>query len=324
MTLLLVVESALRASVLVLGTWGVLRLLRVRSPAQARVLWLGVLVAAAAMPFFRPLAERLVPQPDATAAVFTALAAALEVPRALWPLYLSVAAVLLTRLALGLFVLARLWRTATPVPVLSTGAVRVRSSAAIEAPVTIGAGILLPAGWTRWDRDVRARILTHETSHFMRGDFYWQLLARVYAAVFWASPMSWWVLRRIVLLAEHVSDDAAVAAHGSPADYAALLLQFEDQKPRHRLSVAMARRSDLSRRIERILGAPCATGVTACAAAPRAVALVALLVLVALSGAGPWFSVAPRSAAGQTVLPPLSPLSPLPRLNTMGSASPEA
>lgn len=319
MTPELIFESAIRASVLALGAWGLLRLLRIRSADQERLTWLAVLVAAAVMPVAATIARELLPATGVTGAASVAVSSAVVTSllddllasvdvapwsslRAFaWPLYLCVTGLLLARLAFGLFSLARIWRRATPLPELSSRNLRVRSSASVHAPVTIGAGILLPAEWTQWTSDVRDRVLMHETSHVGRGDFWWQLLTRAHLAVFWASPLSWWLLRRLTLLAEHLSDDAAVASHGRPIDYAACLLELAGKRRPLFMAVAIAPRSQLALRIERILRA--ADGSTS--RRPPGIAVFAMLsVLVLLSTASPWFTVAPP----RTVLPPLPPL----------------
>jgi hypothetical protein len=311
-TVHLVIESAIRASVLVMGAWGLLRLLRVRSPAQERMVWLGVLIGAAVTPFAATMARRLMPEAVAIVVLPSASLAGHWLARPgnlLWPLYLGVVALLLARLGVGLLMLARLWRTATPLPALSDDGVRVRSSRRVQTPVTIGPGILLPADWTCWNRDVRARVLTHEKSHVMRGDFGWQLLARAYVAVFWASPLNWWLLRRLMLLADQLSDDAAVAAHGSPADYAALLLEFSVRPRAAFLTVGMARRSPVSLRVERILRA---TGLSASPRRRSNACLTGLIVLAALSTASPWFTVAdPPTTSATEALAATSELPPL-------------
>jgi beta-lactamase regulating signal transducer with metallopeptidase domain len=138
--------------------------------------------------------------------------------------YLGVAVLLLLRVGVGVWALARVWHSAAPVAALSSVDVRVRCSAQVSSPIATGSGILLPVDWSAWSDDARICVLSHERSRVVRKDFYWQLLARVYAAVFWFNPFTWLVLRKIVVLAEQVSDDAAVATIGRPADYAAVLL----------------------------------------------------------------------------------------------------
>lgn len=291
MTAQLMLESAIRASVLGMGAWGLLRLLKIRSPAHEWMTWLGVLIAALGMPVATPLAAQLLP--DATEAV-TLRSWPRGLWAVLWPAYLGVTGALLARLGVGLFMVRRVWRVATPVPSLSAGAVRVRSSHHVEAPVATGAGILLPADWSRWSVEQREWVLAHERSHVARNDFHWHVLTQVYLALFWMSPVAWWLRHRITLLAEYMSDDAALEALGRPAEYAALLLEFSAGRRRGSLAVGVARRSDVPRRIERIVNTARHTGTRRRSSAALAIGGLAI---AALSTTVPWFRVAASPAS---------------------------
>ncbi len=184
--------------------------------------------------------------------------------------YLSVAAILLFRLLLGLGLSWQLLHSARPVvddwvnrgriPV--TG--RIRTTARISAPVTIGFTVLLPIECVNWDARRMQAVLAHEASHVARGDFYIQLLSQLNRLVFWFSPLSWWLHARLTSLAELTSDDAAVEAVGDRPAYASILLEVAQladvtQLVRARaMSVAMARPSLVCQRIERILSEPTA------------------------------------------------------------------
>jgi TonB family protein len=83
-------------------------------------------------------------------------------------------------------------------------------------------------------------------------DGFWSWLAQLHAAIFWFSPIAWWLRRRLETLAETTSDDAVIAAHHDPVAYAALLLDFA-RHPNSR-SVAMSvAESNVPERIERLL-----------------------------------------------------------------------
>jgi beta-lactamase regulating signal transducer with metallopeptidase domain len=256
----LMLESAVRATALGAGVWGVSRLVKVRRSSHAWTMWLGVLAASALMPLLVLLTTRaFAGAPSDTmssslaSGVATAAAGLGPYGRVAGLIYLGVAGLLLLRVGIGVFALARAWRSATPVASLSSVGVRVRCSDAVATPVATGAGILLPVDWPEWSTDTRTCVLTHEMSHLARKDFYWQLLAQVYAAVFWFNPFAWVLLRQVIVLAEHVSDDAAVATTGRPVDYAAMLLQFAGRRHTTLLAVGMARLATVSLRIERIL-----------------------------------------------------------------------
>lgn len=174
-----------------------------------------------------------------------------------WILYLGVCATLLLRLLWGLASSLRLWIESepleTPARVDLSGSIRVRSSLRIAAPVNIGSGILLPANYAEWDEDKLRVVLAHERSHIRQRDFYLQLLAGLYAAVTWFSPLGWWLKHKLTELGEAISDRAGLDAAASPSAYAGLLLEFA-ALPRSTLTgVAMAHSKNLSHRIERLL-----------------------------------------------------------------------
>lgn len=171
-------------------------------------------------------------------------------------LYLAVAAVLLIRVAIGLLAALRLLRTAKPVlldvsPDLSS--CNVRCSARIGSPVTIFSSILLPPNYTTWSDEQLRIVLAHECSHIRQRDFYLQLLAGIYAAVVWFSPLGWWLKRKLSDLAEAISDRAGLEVAADRTSYAQLLLHFAAVPRPTVIGVAMARSGSLSRRIERLL-----------------------------------------------------------------------
>jgi hypothetical protein len=167
--------------------------------------------------------------------------------------YLAVAGALLLRLFWGLGAALRLWMTAELVSPLIAPEPNVRSSAKIPSPVTIGSGIVLPANYTAWDRKKLRMVLAHERSHVRQLDFYLQVLAGIYTALFWFSPLGWWLRRTLCSLGEAIGDRAGIDAAASRSGYAEVLLEFAAM-PRQTLpGVAMARTGNLSRRIERLL-----------------------------------------------------------------------
>lgn len=167
--------------------------------------------------------------------------------------YLTVSGLLLLRLLWGVAIAIRLWTTAERVSPLVAPEPNVRASHRIPSPVTIGSGIVLPADYLQWDRARLRMVLAHERSHVRQLDFYLQLLAGVYTALFWFSPLGWWLRRTLTILGEAIGDRAGLDAASSRSRYAELLLEFAAM-PRQALpGVAMARPGNLSHRIERML-----------------------------------------------------------------------
>jgi predicted nucleic acid-binding Zn-ribbon protein len=172
-------------------------------------------------------------------------------------LYLAVCGVLLSRLAYGLNRAIELWFAAevfVPYPQDDPGyGLRMRFSRKVSSPVTMGSGVLLPYECLEWDAEKLRIVLAHERAHIRQGDFYLQLLAGVYSAIFWPSPLGWWLKRTLCDLGETISDYAGLEAATSRASYAQLLLEFAALPRPTAIGVAMARSTNLSNRIERLL-----------------------------------------------------------------------
>lgn len=276
-------ESALRSLLLGGAVWLALKLFRVADPRARKLAWILVLLGSLAMPGLMqwntlPLeANPAVVTHSIPAFVLPAANAtvAYHAPARDWTpvgtaVYLAGAGILLLRLMLGLGIAWRLWRRGQPL----AGVRNVRVSAATASPVTIGSGILLPWSSLEWDETQLRIVLAHERSHVRDGDFYWQFLAGLHACLFWFSPLGWWLKKELIEASEAVSDEAALREAGSACSYAELLLHFAAGPRGLVAGVAMAR-SDVRRRIHRIL-----TGGSSFPAFTwkRATALVAMVV----------------------------------------------
>jgi hypothetical protein len=188
------------------GLWA----LRLRQPKMLLSAWTAVLIASVATPAISPVVQL---SPSGATAVH-ALGAHEAVVRGDWltGIYLCVAAFLLLRLLRGLALSWRMLRATQPVAADWASGKKLRTSTWIGAPVTIGRHVLLPAECVNWDARKRRAVLAHHAAHAARGDFYVQLLSEVNRAVFWFSPLSWWLHGRLTALAELASDDAAIEA----------------------------------------------------------------------------------------------------------------
>jgi beta-lactamase regulating signal transducer with metallopeptidase domain len=158
-------------------------------------------------------------------------------------LYFAVAIFMLIRLALGVILGRRLERESQHVEdshavarldffTRAAGlraAPRLAESELLSVPVTFGVrspAILLPAGWRDWEPAELDAVLAHEISHVVRRDALAERLALLHRAIFWFSPLSWWLARHLADLAEEASDDAALAAGADRTRYAETLLGF--------------------------------------------------------------------------------------------------
>jgi beta-lactamase regulating signal transducer with metallopeptidase domain len=169
-------------------------------------------------------------------------------------LYLAGCAALIVRIAFGVASALRLWFEARPVSSDAIPApLRVRVSASLASPITIGSGILLPEDYTEWDAEKLRIVLAHEASHVRQRDFWLQLCASLYTAAFWFSPLGWWIKRKLSDLSEAISDRAAVDHAASHASYAQVLLEFAALPRPISTGVAMANHGHVISRIERLL-----------------------------------------------------------------------
>jgi bla regulator protein blaR1 len=197
-----------------------------------------------------------------------------------WPLAgllmeLAVASMMLARVLIGVYFANRLLRTSLRIDdpesvnllariCHAVGAAkipRLLESAIVRVPVTLGINdpaILLPIGWREWQGDELAAVLAHEASHVARQDALVQRLALIHRAIFWFSPLSWWLNCHLAELAEQASDEAALGAGADRARYAETLLGFFaelDAAPARVWwqGVAMAKAGQSEKRVERIL-----------------------------------------------------------------------
>ncbi|MBT9331848.1 M56 family metallopeptidase [Paracidobacterium acidisoli] len=176
--------------------------------------------------------------------------------------WMGVSVLLLLRLLMGLAMAMRIWARAEEASALLEPRCAVRISGEVPTPVTFGAGVVLPASYTEWDRSKLRMVLAHERAHVRQGDFWLQLAARVYASVFWFSPVSWWMKRRLTELGEAMSDRAAAEEAEDRSSYAEVLLEFAAMPRRTARMAAMTgmsiagwglRRASLRKRIELLL-----------------------------------------------------------------------
>jgi Skp family chaperone for outer membrane proteins len=91
-----------------------------------------------------------------------------------------------------------------------------------------GYALLVPRlAWSRFSSQQRRAILRHELAHYVRGDLWKSLLARILAWPQWFNPLAWLAVRNFDAAAECACDDVAVAAEQEVAfDYLRALLDL--------------------------------------------------------------------------------------------------
>ena len=208
-----------------------------------------------------------------------------------------------------------------------------KESAALSVPATAGLrrpSILLPNDWRAWTQGKLEAVLAHEVSHVARRDARTQLFSLLHRAIFWFSPLGWWINRQLTELAEQASDEAALAGGVDRTRYAETLLGFFAQLESvpgrvrwHALSMAKGESTGhAERRVDRIL----AWKETMSMKKPIVIVLIALSVPVIFLAASirPFIAHAqdktPSSAPSQTV--PASSLAPPASRETAATAAP--
>ncbi len=169
--------------------------------------------------------------------------------------YAMVSALLLLRVLVGLALAARLWRRADVFPVHETR-IHVRLTAELDSPATLGHGILLPIEAAGWDAVTLRSTLAHEAEHVRAGDFYLQLASSLHLALFWISPLAWWLPAQLSRLSETICDRAAVAVTGDGLSYAQLLLRLATAGRAPVGMLAMAQSAGLRERVEQLIADP--------------------------------------------------------------------
>ena len=189
--------------------------------------------------------------------------------------YVAVTLILLTRFVVGVVLGVRLIRNAREICAPRVSAIlasRARASGLtfipqaaesewIAVPVTMGvlrSRILLPEGWRAWDDTKLDAVIAHEVSHVARRDALTQRVSLFHCAIFWFSPLAWWLDRNLANLAEQASDEAALSGGADRNDYARTLLGFFEalQTAPGRVwwqGVSMAKPGQAEQRLEKIL-----------------------------------------------------------------------
>ena len=117
--------------------------------------------------------------------------------------------------------------------------------------------ILLPSRARAWSEERIRLVLAHELAHARRGDWLVTLGAGLLCAVYWFNPIVWFACRRLRQESEQACDDIVLNRGVAGADYAAHLVEIvrELQHQRHAWVPAMpiARPSTLERRVRAML-----------------------------------------------------------------------
>jgi beta-lactamase regulating signal transducer with metallopeptidase domain len=276
--------------------------------------------------------------PPATGSSFaTADGVSISWPTVATAIYFAIALFFLLRMGIGLIFSRHLIRTSEPITnsrvVDRLGTLANASGLAfvsepvesrlIAVPITIGIfrpRIVLPSGWREWDEEKLDAILAHELSHVARRDALTQFLSLLHRAIFWFSPLAWWLNRHLAELAEQASDEAALSCGANRNNYARTLIGFFEilHTTPGRVwwqGVSMAQAGQAEKRLEKILAWK---GISTMSLKKSVVVMVFALAVPAV-----YLTAAVHAANSQTA-PAAAQPSPAPSASEIPSPAPAA
>jgi beta-lactamase regulating signal transducer with metallopeptidase domain len=231
-------------------------------------------------------------------------------------LWAAIAALLLLRVAIGVWRLRKLRATLVPVDlgeldetvrgILSCGGRRAHvslfTSYRVKVPAAIGLidPIVVVPRWAldELSSDELKLVLLHEMAHLRRRDSWTNLAQQVIKAAFFFHPAVWWIERKLSLEREMACDDAVLSHTANPRAYAQCLKRVAEKSLLRRgLALAqglLGRVRQTSMRVARILDESHSRGVRNGWRA--AFSLAALLLVSGLIGANEPHFIAFRSA----------------------------
>jgi beta-lactamase regulating signal transducer with metallopeptidase domain len=255
--------------------------------------------------------------------------------------YTLIAFILLARLIAGVVLGGRLVRGATPIGdtnalhqlgrLTRNAGLRTQpllgESEMLVVPITLRLwrpAILLPGSWRDWDEGKLSAVLAHEISHVVERDALVQRVALVHRAIFWFSPLAWWLEKHLADLAEQKSDEAALAGGAERARYAETLLGFFAalEHSRSRVwwhGVSMAKCGQAEKRVDRILAWRSAMPNQLKKSLVIAAAVLAVPVIALTASVHPLFFDFPQSTSADSrqvpAAPPAAKPNPSPAIN---------
>ena len=134
----------------------------------------------------------------------------------------------------------------------------IRVSIHPHAPAPFVAGlprpvIYLPAHCSQWERDTLRMALMHELGHVARHDLWTNLAARCACVIYWFNPLVWWLRSKLISQCEFACDARVIAAGTNPDNYASALCDVAEASTLPASAMAMAGRTPLRARIERVV-----------------------------------------------------------------------
>jgi len=221
--------------------WLALRWFKPLNSGTRFAVWFSTLLAIVALPFLS--------RPNSVESAASSSSSQLALPSA-WAIYLSiawasVASVLLARLMVSLWHIAKLRRSSAVIdpstldPTLRTiwaetsRRVELRASDKVRVPAALGffrPAVIVPT-WTLEELPVEELkvILMHELAHLRRWDDWTNLAQKIVKALLFFHPGVWWIDGKLTLEREMACDDLVLAQTSNPKTYAKSLLSLAER-----------------------------------------------------------------------------------------------
>ena len=256
MNLDLLLENLAAYSVQVLAlvavAWALAALFRLRLPRALLAYWQGILVLCVLLPWIQPRQRPIIPYVSAPAVVQSRVVSAAPVESPEFPLYETVAAILLAGMAIRLawlgigFCRLSLYRRRAPrleplPPALEYARAATGASAAfylsreLAGPVSFGLfspAVLLPARFGELEPAFQRAIACHELLHVRRRDWLLTLVEEAVRTLLWFHPAIWWLLGRIQLVREQAVDRLVIEITAGRDHYVEALLEMANVRGR--------------------------------------------------------------------------------------------
>jgi beta-lactamase regulating signal transducer with metallopeptidase domain len=258
--------------------WLALRWFKPLNSGTRFAVWFSTMLAIVALPFLSRTNSV-----EAVASSYSQLA----LPSS-WAIYLLVAwvavvSVLLARLSVSLWHIAKLRRSSMVVDLTTldpelqniwtetSRRIELRTSDKVRVPAALGffrPAVIVPA-WTLEELPAEELkvILLHELAHLHRWDDWTNLAQKIVKSLFFFHPAVWWIESKLMLEREMACDDLVLAQTSNPRTYAKSLISLAERvglgKGIALAQAALGRAHQTSQRIMQILdtGRPKATRV---------------------------------------------------------------
>ncbi|MBW3660221.1 MAG: M56 family metallopeptidase [Gemmatimonadetes bacterium] len=182
--------------------------------------------------------------------------------------------------------------------------------------------VLLPASAWGWSVSLRRHVLLHELAHVQRHDYLVQVVSRLALAIHWFNPLAWAAARCLRVERERACDDHVLGHGASPCDYAQHLVEMARRLRPSRRSVLALGMADSSRFGERVAALlderRCRRVLTGRLAVGGA--LLAAGVVVPLAAIRPAARPSPPAPVAMAPAEAATPPGPSPAANVQGTA----